>query len=306
MHPDYKKSVKWRRWAESCLLFTINPSRKSISNLMIKTSLALSPTPAKFAPLLFAGSLDAGMQAAAELGFDGVELNLLDSERLDQDEIQKEVRDLKLEVAAFGTGQSYFEDNLSLADTQLDVQEKVRERLRGHIRFASKLGAKVILGSIRGKLDTRSEESREAGYRIAVEAVRELATYANQFGVLLVVEPINRYETNFLNTIQETLAFINAVGHPNVGLLADTFHMNIEEPIMNDSLRSGRALLRHVHFADSNRYAPGMGHIDFAELVRSLKEMGYNGYASGEIIPVPDSYVAAKRWMDTIYSMLVA
>ena len=279
---------------------------ESIPNLMIKTCLALSPTPANFAPLLFAGNLNAGMQAAAELGFDGVEFNLLDSEQLDQGEILKEVRDLKLEVAAFGTGQSYFQDNLSLADTRAKVQNRVRERLRGHIRFASKLGAKVILGSIRGKLDTQSKESQEAGYRIAVDAVRELATYANQFDVLLVIEPINRYETNFLNTIQETLAFINAVGHPNVGLLADTFHMNIEEPSMSDSLKSGRNLLRHVHFADSNRYAPGMGHIDFAELIRSLKEMGYNGYASGEIIPVPDSYVAAKRWMDTIHTMLVA
>jgi sugar phosphate isomerase/epimerase len=262
--------------------------------------MALSPTKAEFGPLLFAGDLDQGIEVAAELGYDGVELNLLDSTKLDQDAILKKLQDCNIQVPSIGTGQSYFHENLSLADIRPQTQTAVRDRLRDHIKFASKLGAAVVLGSIRGKLDTSSPEARQESYQIAVDAARELADFAATLGVILTIEPINRYETNFLNTIAETIEFIRLVGRRNVGLLADTFHMNIEEGDMVAVLKGAGSLLWHVHFADSNRYAPGMGHLNFPELAAALKDIGYNGYVSAEIIPVPDSLSAAKAWMDAI------
>ncbi len=267
---------------------------------MIKFCMALSPSKANFAPLLFAGDLNQGIETAAQMGYDGVELNLLDSAKLDQDAILNKISGCGIEVPSIGTGQSYFHDNLSLADTSNPTQIAVRERLRGHIKFASKLGAAVVLGSIRGKLNTSSIETRQAGYGIAVNAVRDLADFAAALGVILTVEPINRYETNFLNTIAETVQFIHEVGRPNIGVLADSFHMNIEEKDMAGCIKETGSLLFHVHFADSNRYAPGMGHLNFQVLSDALKEIGYNGYLSAEIIPVPDSYTAAKTWMETI------
>lgn len=269
----------------------------------MKFCMALSPTKANFAPLLFAGDLFLGMETAARLGYNGVELNLRDSGQLDQDAILHKVNQLGLQVPSIGTGQSYFHDGLSLADTRPEIQAAVRERLRGHIQFACKLGAAVVLGSIRGKLETSSPEARQAGYDIAVDAARELAIYAASLGIPLTIEPINRYETNFLNTISETLSFIQAVGHPNIGLLADTFHMNLEERDMASCLRQGGSLLWHVHFADSNRFAPGMGHLNFKEYIDTLIDMGYNGYLSAEIIPVPDSLSSAKAWIDAIRPM---
>jgi sugar phosphate isomerase/epimerase len=273
---------------------------------MIKYCMALSPTKANFAPLLFSGDLNLGMETAAHLGYDGVEFNLLDSTRLDQVTILNTIHGLGLEVPSIGTGQSYFHENLSLADTSAQTQIAVRARMRGHIQFASKLGAAVVLGSIRGKLDTSTSNARQASYDIAVEAARELAGFAASLGVTLFVEPINRYETNFLNTIAETVEFIRIVGCPNIGVLADTFHMNIEEKNMAECLRETGSLLWHMHFADSNRFAPGMGHLNFQELATTLKEMGYNGYVSAEIIPVPDSRSAAKTWMETIRPMIQA
>ncbi len=267
---------------------------------MIKFCMALSPSKANFAPLLFAGDMNLGMETAARLGYDGVELNLLDSDHLDQDEILHRLDASGLKVPSIGTGQSYFHDNLSLADINAQTQSAVRARLKGHIRFASRLGAAVVLGSIRGKLDTSSEELRRGGYDIAVDAARELADCAAEMGVRLTVEPINRYETNFLNTITETLAFIRAVGRPNIGALADTFHMNIEEKDISGSLKECTDLLWHVHFADSNRYAPGMGHLNFGEFVAVLKGMGFDGYVSAEIIPVPDNLSSAKAWIEVI------
>jgi sugar phosphate isomerase/epimerase len=270
----------------------------------MKTCLAISPTKANFAPLLYAGDMNLGMEKAAELGYDGVELNLLDSNRLDQDGILNKVLELGLKVPSIGTGQSYFHDNLSLTDPDSIMQVAIRERLRGHIQFAARLGAAVVLGSIRGKLDTSSQETRQTGYHTAVEAVRELADFAGALGVCLTVEPINRYETNFLNTIIEAEDFIHAVGRPNIGVLADTFHMNIEERVMSDCFKKAGNLLWHVHFADSNRFAPGMGHLNFQDLVAELIEMGYDGYLSAEIIPVPDSHEAAKTWIRKIRPMI--
>ncbi len=267
---------------------------------MMKFCMALSPTKANFAPLLFSGDMLLGMETDARLGYDGVELNLLDSTQLDQEAILHKAHQLNLQVPSIGTGQSYFQENLSLANPSPEIQTSVRARMQKHIEFASKLGAAVVIGSIRGKLDPGSQETRQVCYNTAVEAVRELANFASTLGCLLTIEPINRYETNFLNTIEETLEFIRIVECSNVGLLADTFHMNIEEPDMAYSLKSAGGLLRHVHFADSNRYAPGMGHLDFQALVAVLKDSGYDGYVSAEIIPIPDSYNAAKTWIECI------
>jgi len=113
--------------------------------------------------------------------------------------------------------------------------------------------------------------------------------YAAQRGVELVLEPINRYETNFLNTVAETLAFLDEVAAPNVGLLFDTFHANIEEPSLAGSLRAAGQHLKHVHTADSNRWAPGSGHLDFAAVVATLRQSGYDGWLSAEILPLPGS-----------------
>jgi sugar phosphate isomerase/epimerase len=271
---------------------------------MIKTCLALSPTKARFAPLLFSGELEKGLQEAVRLGYDGAELNLLDSECLDQEAILSQLDRYGLAVPSIGTGQSYFQDGLSLANPSREVQRLVRERMRGHIRFASRLNARVVIGSIRGLLEDKSESEQQISYQTALEAVSDLGAYAATLGVELTIEPINRYETNFLKTVDEALNFILDINCKNIGLLVDSFHMNIEEGDMLLSMKTAGKLLWHAHFADSNRYAPGMGHLDFRKMADMLKEMGFQGYVSAEIIPVPDSNTAAQRWIDVIRPLI--
>jgi sugar phosphate isomerase/epimerase len=272
----------------------------------LKTSLALSPTQAKFAPLLYTGDLCLGMQKAAEFGFDGVELNLRNSDDLDQDTIVRWAEEFGLEVPAFGTGQSYFEDGLSLADTRSEIQNAVRERLKGHVRFAARLGARVVLGSIRGRFSGPDPAVHQAEYDIAIGATREVAAYAAERGVDLTVEAINRYETDFLNTGAETLAFIDDVGAPNVGLLLDTFHMNIEEASLTDAILTAGDRLHHVHLVDSNRQAPGQGHIDFEAIIATLKQIGYTGYLSGEMLPWPDDDTSSRNFIEYVSKLLRA
>ncbi len=270
----------------------------------MKTSLALSPTRSKFAPLSYTGNLRRGMQKAAEFGFDGVELNLRDSDDLDKDAIIGWAEEFGLEVPSFGTGQSYFEDGLSLADTRPEIQRAVRDRLKGHIRFAACIGAQVVLGSIRGNFFDTDQATRQAQYDIAVEATRDVAEYAAERRVFLTVEAINRYETDFLNTTADALAFINDVGAPNLGLVLDTFHMNIEEVSFVEAIHMANDRLRHFHLVDSNRLAPGMGHIDFKTIIAALKQIGYTGYLSGEMLPQPDDDTASRNFIEYVDKLL--
>jgi len=118
--------------------------------------------------------------------------------------------------------------------------------------------------------------------------------------VRLTLEPVNRYESNFINTLQEGAEFIDRIGVSNIGLLADTFHMNIEEVSIYESIRQSKNYITHVHFADSNRWAPGYGHLDFQKIVETLKEINYQGYISAEILPLPDQDSAAEMTIKTL------
>jgi sugar phosphate isomerase/epimerase len=132
-------------------------------------------------------------------------------------------------------------------------------------------------------------------YRRAVEAIRRYGEYASEQNVALVIEPINRYETTYINTIDDALQFIGEVDLDNLGILADTFHMNIEEANLAESLQSAGDLIHHVQFTDSNRLAAGRGHIDFRVLAAALRDSGYDGYLSTETLPLPDSPTAARQ-----------
>jgi len=176
--------------------------------------------------------------------------------------------------------------------------------MKGHILFAERLGASVVLGSIRGRLDDSSSGTQQRGYQTAVDASRELAQFAAGHGVRLTIEPINRYETNFLNTVDETLTFLDEVGEDGIGVLLDTFHMNIEESSMSDAFHTAGDRLWHVHWVDSNRCAPGMGHTDFRSLWHALADVGYDGFLSAEILPRPDDEAAAATWSQNTKIMM--
>jgi len=128
-----------------------------------------------------------------------------------------------------------------------------------------------------------------------VEALGECCEAAAPLGVRLVVEPLNRYETALVNTAAEGLELIGRVNADNLGLLLDTFHMNIEEPSIEESMRLAGDRMFHFHVADSNRWYPGAGHVDFPGILRVLDELGYRGYVSGEFLPMPDALTAARE-----------
>jgi sugar phosphate isomerase/epimerase len=116
--------------------------------------------------------------------------------------------------------------------------------------------------------------------------------------VPLLFEPLNRYETNLINSVADAIALLKRLSTSNVKLLADLFHMNIEERSIPEAIRAGGRQIGHIHFVDSNRRAAGQGHIDLAAAAGALREIGYDGYLSAEAIPYPDSDTAAAQTME--------
>jgi sugar phosphate isomerase/epimerase len=261
----------------------------------MQIGLSLSPLKTPFGPLLFAGDLTKGLASAEELGFDGVELSLLDSNTLDQDEIVESVHSRGLQVHTIATGQSFHNDGLYLFSPDPAIREQTVRRVAGHIDFAAKLGSMVILGGIRGRTAGLSPEARREASRQGTEAIRQCVEHAHDHGVALLIEPVNRYETDSIHTVEQGLELIRKIDSPSLKLLPDTFHMNIEEASLSESIRSAGERIGYLHFADSNRRAPGWGHIDIPGIFSALKSIGYRGPIGVEILPLPDDLSAARQ-----------
>jgi sugar phosphate isomerase/epimerase len=161
---------------------------------------------------------------------------------------------------------------------------------------AAELGAPEIIGSMQGRYEP--DYKNQVIPRLAVR-LQDLGRRAKGLGVPLLYEPLNRYETNLFNRQVDAANWLRVYQLENVKLLCDLFHMNIEESNVAAALRQVRELVGHVHFVDSNRLAPGMGHTDFGPIVAALREIGYEGYASAECFPQPDADAAARQTIET-------
>jgi len=250
------------------------------------------------------------LERVAALGYDGVELAIRDPGEVEGTRLAERCAHLGLPVVALGTGQAYLHEGLALAAADGGVRRAAVERLVQHVRLASVLntvprapaaGVQVIVGLIRGQ----AGQARAQAERWLQEGLRPVLKAADEAGAGVVLEPVNRYESDWLNTLEEAGALIERVGHPRLGLLADTFHMNIEERSIEDSLRSFARYLRHVHVADSNRRPPGLGHLNFRRILQVLWEVGYQGYLSAETLPYPDAEGAARQTVTYLRSLQV-
>lgn len=137
--------------------------------------------------------------------------------------------------------------------------------------------------------------TKPVALRYLGNALFKLDQHAADLGTTLLYEPLNRYETNLVNTLGDAAQLITGAALPNVRILADLYHMNIEETNLADALRVAGPLVGHVHFADSNRRAAGLGHTDWAPIIAALVEIGYAGYLSAEVLPLPDTDTAARQ-----------
>lgn len=264
----------------------------------VSFSLTLASQLEDTAPFLYGGPFDQGILYAHSLGYDCVEIHTARPEELPVEDIDAALSDTGIRISALGTGRVYAEEGLSLIDPSPRKRGEAVARLKSFITLASRFGCLVIIGCIRGNLSGQSQKS--FSLQLLSESMAELDRYAAEQEVLLVMEPINRYENNFLCSTDEVADFIHKNACTNVKLMVDTFHMNIEEKDILDSLAKHYRDIYYIHFADSNRSWPGQGHIDFKKIVAFLKDCNYNKTISAECQYYPDAGITASHWLSAV------
>ncbi|MFW6381809.1 MAG: 5-keto-L-gluconate epimerase [Bacillota bacterium] len=253
--------------------------------------IVVSTPDAEFSALAFKEDFQDSIKKVADLGYDAVELAVRDPKSINIEQTRGILEENELPVPALGTGQAYGEEGLSFTDSNPEIREKAVQRIKDHLEFSAQIGQpQIIIGLIRGIVD--NEEYLSQAEEHFVDCMQECADYDRD--ITLTLEPINRYETNLYNDLLSMKEVIDKIDRPNVKMLVDTFHMNIEEPDMVESIYEVQDYISHVHVADSNRWAPGCGHIDFSSILEALEDIGYDGAISAEILPEPDPDESAR------------
>jgi sugar phosphate isomerase/epimerase len=259
----------------------------------MKLSIVLSTQPAQFQAVAFKGNLEENLKYISSLGYDGVELAIRDPKLIDLDNLEHLTAAHNLSVPAIGTGQAWGEEGLSFTDSNPDIRRTAIDRVKEHIPVASRFNAVIIIGLLRGIVKPGIDEVQAMDWLI--ESLSECSEAAQLHGVRLALEPINRYETTLINTVEQGLSLVQHVRAANFGLILDTFHMNIEEPVIEESIQKCGDRIFHFHVADSNRWYPGAGHLDFRSIVSALFDTGYKEYVSGEFFPEPNADTSARQ-----------
>jgi sugar phosphate isomerase/epimerase len=222
------------------------------------------------------------IERLARLGYDAVEVEG-EPERHDATRIRKLAVDAGLSVASVCPN---FTGERDLSHPDPEIRSIAVAYLRAVAEFAAEVGAPLFIVAPTAYARVRPVADPLDEWLWAVEGIRNAGDHASSLGVDLTLECWNRYGTYMLNRLEEGARMWHETGLANGGVMADTFHMNIEERSISGAILSHGNLLNHVHLSDSNRLAPGLGHIDFAEVLGALVEVGYERTLSFELIPM--------------------
>jgi sugar phosphate isomerase/epimerase len=230
--------------------------------------------------------LDRTLERLSRLGYDGVELKGVPGD-YDVDQVKDLLSTYSLEVSSIcgiwpWDNVDHMKSN-DLANPDVKVRRKAVKYVKDCLDLGSRLGASCMVVVVGGCGKTVRLHPDE--WMFGVESVRDAGRYAEDVGVAMAIEPINRYELSLMNNVDQGLKFVKDVDMDSVKLMLDTFHMNIEEADPAAAIRKARDYLIHLHVADSNRQSVGRGHTDFKAIVKSLKEIGYRGYLAMEPLP---------------------
>ena len=218
------------------------------------------------------------LQKAADMGFDSFELALEDPSHVNADKVKDAIKASGLRpivCGAFGPGRDLTSEDPAQRKGSLDY-------IKATLKLCEKWGAKVLPGpmySAVGKRRHISPEQKKIEWDLAVKGLKKAGAMAADHGVVLAVEPLNRFETDLINTCEQCLKLVNEVGHNSVRIHLDTFHMNIEEKTIYEAVILAGKKLAHIHACENDRGAPGTGHIDWKGLAKGLKEINYSGDA---------------------------
>jgi D-psicose/D-tagatose/L-ribulose 3-epimerase len=230
-------------------------------------------------------------------GFDGIEVPLFDPNNFAAEDIRTGVEGNGLECTVC----SVISHGMSLIADDADVRRRTIAHLKECAKATAEAGSAILAGPLYapiGEMPGRRRTSAE--WQRAVEGYQAIAPTFAAHGVTLALEPLNRFETYFLNTAADAAELCKQVDHPNVGILFDTFHANIEEKNIADGFRTVAQYLKHVHTCENDRGTPGSGHVEWKPVFQALAEIGYDGWLTIESFgsAVPEISAAASIWRD--------
>jgi D-psicose/D-tagatose/L-ribulose 3-epimerase len=219
------------------------------------------------------------LETIKRAGFDGIELPLFEPDRTHNTETRRVIEKHGLECTVC----SVLPPGLHTASTDAAIRRRTVEHVRGCIETTAELGSRLIAGPLyapvgyfSGSRRTTEEWSR------AVECFQQVGPALDEHDVTLAIEPLNRYETYFLNTAADAVRLCREIGHPRIGILFDTYHANIEEKNVAAAIRESAPYLRHFHSCENDRGTPGSGHIDWPAIFEALREANYDRWLTIE------------------------
>lgn len=231
-----------------------------------------------------------------EWGFDGVEVFITPDE-------PARIAPVRQALDSLGLGRTtctVLPPSAHLVSPDAEMRARGVQSLVRCIERTAELGAELMCGPLYAGLGVITGHRRTAEeWKRAADGLRVAAQRGQELGVMLCLEPLNRFETYFLNTLEDTALLIREVGMPNLRIHFDTFHANIEERHPSAALRAIAGDLGHVHISENDRGIPGTGHVDWDAVVRALKDVGYDGWMTIESFAHPDPGLAAAAiWRD--------
>ena len=246
------------------------------------------------APLVLRGDLKTAVRDAAAFGYNAIEIHIIEASSFPTGELKKALQENGICISSIVTGQIFTRRHLCITSPDRENRDAAMAELKDYIDIAAALGAAdgVVIGWVKGR---HPEGDRSEFDALLAKQFGILADYAQNKGQKILIEVINRYETNLFNTAAELKSFIQTWGLSNCYIHLDTFHMNIDEADMTEAIRTAGKDLGYFHVADSNRLSPGCGHLNFESIFQALKETGYQGSISVECIPRPSSMETAKN-----------
>jgi len=230
-------------------------------------------------------------------GFDGVEVPMYKGRDFAVAALRRGLADTGMDCTIC----SVLVDGLSLISEDAEIRAKAIEQLRENIATTAEAGAKIIAGPLYSPVGYLTGKRRTAEeWNRAVDCWQQLGPWLAQHEVVAAIEPLNRFETFFLNTADDAASFCDEVGHRNVGILFDTFHANIEEKNIADGYRTVARHLIHVHTCENDRGTPGTGHVEWVPVFEAINEIGFDGWLTIESFGsnIPEIATAAAIWRD--------
>ena len=268
----------------------------------MKIGITLSTIPTQFGPIVFSsGDFYENLRTAKDLGYDGVDLFTHKLSQPEEEKIIATLTTLDLQAALLlpiwlTEGGSF------LSDPDVARRGAAVERYKSQIEVAARMGANMAIGYSRG--NQQEKESEETYQDRLAQSLKEVSEFADSKSVSISLEPINRYEINTFHRADQTLDFLEKYQLDSIQVLLDTFHMNIEERSLEAAIERCGARIGQVHITDSNRLAPGDGHLDYDRIIEALVGVGFEGFLSIEALPEPSAVQCASRGIAFLQSKL--